>query len=191
MIFFLLFVFFISCSSSQQKTVLSKDEQIDRQMNLLQSIRPLLKSDELTYMKCEKKGRIQVEKDKNVNSELWKYLGDLDLRELAIAKGANIMSLESSEFGNINRFFADVYFCTDAFEVKFVDIAGMCKESEQKIFSIKYDPDDLREIGEEILKTKIRYYAIANNYKSFHFRDIKYSYTHKEFQGSAFFFRCY
>jgi hypothetical protein len=180
-----------ACSSFQNSEQLSKKELIEKQKKLLHEIRPLLKSDELPYMKCEKKGRVQSEQEGTTNLNLWKNLGPFELREKALKMDANIMSLEYAEFGKINRFFADLYKCAEVSTVKFVEIAGMCKVSEEKIFNIKYDPKELREIGEEIIKTIIRNYAIAHHFKTFHYRDIKYSYTKKEFSGKGSFFKCY
>ena len=185
----------VNCSSLEEKNTLSKKKMIEKQKLLLSSIRPVLKSDELPFMKCKSLGRVQIEKDasKNLtkNLELLKSMGDFELREKVVELGGNIVSLESSQFGDIIRFFADVYQCKEVSDAFFVEIAGMCKPSKQKLFKIKYDPEELRDIGEELLKTKIRYYAISNHYKTFHFRNIKYSYTKKEFEGEGFFYKCY
>lgn len=188
---FVIFVLISSCSSFKKLSDLTKSEKVEYYTILLKSARPLLNSDELPYMDCKKLNTITVEEQKSENSELWKKLGSLALREKAQAEGGNILAIRHKEFGNVLQTSADVYQCKKINKVSIVDIAGMCKPSESKVFTIKYDPEELRQIGEEILKTNMEYYALSNHYRSFHFRDIKYRYTKKEFTGKAYFFKCY
>ena len=191
MLFFLSFLILVGCSSTSTSIEKTTKEKVEFNRKLLEEVRPFLKSDELAYMKCENKGKISVEKQAHYNSELWKSLGDLELRKLAIEKNANIMSLSYGSFGDIERFFADLYLCKDVNTSKFVEIAGMCKPSEERMFKIKYDAKELRETGEDLIKAQIEYHAISNHYKTYHYHDIKYSYSKKEFSGKGIFFKCY
>lgn len=184
------FIFF-SCSGHIQTSTLSKKQKVKYYKSLLQKTRPLLNSDELPYMDCKKLSTAEVTKVAPYNDKLWSSLGDLDLRAKAVEVGANIMSLSVDEVENGHKLSADLYTCERVNQVSEVDIAGMCKSSEERVFRIKYDPQELREVGEEILKTKIEYYALSRHYRSFHYRDIKYRYSKKEFVGKAYFFKCY
>ena len=181
---------FICCASEKVNNELSKDEIIKIRTKLINSIRPLLKSDELAYMKCERFDKVEFKSSSQEIDPVWNKIGPLALRKKIMSEEANIFTLEYNENAGLKRFFATPYKCEEVPDAKEVDLAGMCEASEQKIFFLNYDPEDIREMGEIILKTMVRYYAIENYYKTFHIRDFKYSYTKQRFSAKGYFFKC-
>lgn len=189
--YFILLLLFANCSSFNSVQKMSSDEKIEYYTKLLSQMRPLLSSDDFHYMKCKSLGHVELEKNATYNDELWNYIGDLDLRVLSQEKEANIISLKSQQFGNVVKREAEAFNCKEYRDAKEVDDAGMCSSSEERLFVIKYNPQELRQLGEVIIKTKIKYYALEKYYKSYNIRDIKYSFTKKEYSAKAKFFKCF
>ena len=192
MIKLLLFVFILgSCSMGNNNKKLTKKELEIKQIEALQKIRPILKSDDFQFMKCDEIEKIFVEDEDESNIELWKNFGAIKLRMVAIEKESNYMTLSHQSFGKVQRYSATLYRCEDIKNASKVEDIGMCKASEQRVFTIKYSSDASRSVGEEIIKTKIRYHAIANHYKTYSVKDLKYSFTKKTFSANAGFYKCY
>lgn len=179
-----------SCSSFKKNKKLTEKEIIKKQIMALRVVRPILKSDEFPYMKCQEVEKVKVEKDNDFDNNLWQSFGVMELRQKAVESKSNLMSLEHFRFGKINKYSATLFRCDVMNDASYVDNVGMCKASSERVFKIKYPSDSAREVGKEILIQKIRYYAIANHYKTYSFQDIKYSFTRKEFIGKAAFFKC-
>lgn len=179
-----------ACSSQLINRPKTKKEIEKRQIHILNVVRPLLVSDEFEFMKCKKLKDISVKKDEDQYTEFWKDFGHLELRELAAQDKANIVTLAYSKFGKIDNFTAELFLCNEVRDAKEVSDIGMCKPEKSRIFKIKYAKESLRDVGREILRQKVRYYAITNHYKTFSFKDVKYSYTKKEFSAKASFYKC-
>lgn len=182
----------VGCSTGLLKQEKSKKEIEKRQIETLRKVRPLLISDEFEFMKCEKLENSQVKLD-SLNSkevEFWKRFGLLELREKALSISGNILALKHSSFGGIQQFHAVIYSCGNVKDSSEVGDVGMCKPSEERMFKISYANEKARNVGEELLRQKVRYHAISKYYKTFSLRDIKYSYTKKEFSGKAAFYKC-
>jgi hypothetical protein len=189
----LLFIFILSsCTLGKGNKKLSKNEVIERQILSLQDVRPLLASDEFPFMKCEKIKSIQVEKKTSdiSNLKLWQSIGHLELREQARQLESNIMSLKDFSFGEKHRFTADIYQCENTNSIHTADPVGMCKPSEERMFYLSYPSSLPREVGEQILRQKVRYYGIEYYFKTYNIRDIHYSFTKKQFSAKAIFFKC-
>ena len=188
--FVLLFIFIFSCTTQKTLKDLKGKELEKAKLEALRKVRPLLVSDEFQFMGCKEITKIQVQKDRGEDREIWKTMGDLKLRRLALLYGGNILRLSMNEIGNQDAFSAVVYKCDKVADATKVIEVGMCKASEQRLFVLKFNKENPREIGEEVLKQKVRYYAISNYYKSFSFKDLKYSYTQQEFRVKTSFYKC-
>jgi hypothetical protein len=180
------------CSTELLKKEKSKKEIEKRQIETLIKVRPMLVSDNFEFMKCDKLKTVLIDDDSFSEPEIefWKRMGHLSLREKALQLEGNIISLKHSVFGKINKFEAVVFSCKETNDATEVGEVGMCKPSEQRMFKISYANERARDVGEELLRQKVRYYAISNHYKTFSFTDAKYSYTRKEFSAKAAFYKC-
>jgi hypothetical protein len=180
------------CSTGLLKQEKSKKEIERRQIETLKKVRPLLVSDDFAFMKCDEIKKIKIEDDSlsSKDVQFWKRLGHLKLREMAVQINGNVMSLNHTSFGKINRFEAVVFNCGEINNATEVGEVGMCKPTEERIFKINYENERARDVGEEILRQKVRYHAISNHFKTFSFSDAKYSYTKKEFRVKAAFYKC-
>lgn len=171
------------------KEDLKKKEEKDK-INSLLSTRPLLSSDEFEFMKCSGEMHIDAELGADFNFKLWKGFGLLEFRKKSIENNKNIMLLDHQVIKGGYKLHATLYSCEDVGDSVLVENVGMCRPGESRIFKLKYSHDKSRVIGEEIIKQKIRYYAISKHYMSYSIKNIKYSYTQNEFIGIASFFKC-
>ncbi len=183
-------VAFISCASDTQKKKLSAKALVKKQLRALKTVRPLLNSDEFDYMKCQDVGYTEAEFVKQFDSKHNQIFGVMELRDAALEKEANIISLSHQIKNNRVLYKANLYRCQDVRDASFADEAGMCKASKEFIVRFRYPDDNTRAVGEETLRQMARYYAIEHFYKTFHVKKIKYSYTKKEFSAHASFYKC-
>ncbi len=185
----LVILFFISCSSHQKK--ISKEELEILNLQSLREVRPFLASDEFHFMKCDEYTTYQFETDNHDNHEHWKKFAHLELRKKAIKDGVNILGLSHLTFGKIQKYSAKGYRCKNVVDAKEVDPIGMCAASAERVFNLSLKLEQYpRKVGEEVLKQKIRYFAITHYYKTYSVKDIKFSYTKQEYTAKAAFFRC-
>ncbi len=187
---YLILFILMSCAGTGTQEELDKKAMIKRQLKALTAVRPLLKSDEFPYMKCRERGKLTAEINKELDSKHNQNFGVMELREMAMDKDANIMTLSYRTKGNRVIYQADIYECEQVRDATYVNVAGMCSASEEKTISFKYADDKPRVVGEEIIMQMARYYAIENYYKTFNLRKIKYSYTKKQFTAEASFYKC-
>lgn len=188
--FIILGLIFTACSSTEKKVKTKKELEL-KQKKALKIARPVLDSDEFHYMGCKDLGEVEIKKDKIYNADFWKGFGIMDIRFKALELGANIMSLKQYEFGGVDKYTAKLYKCEKVTIATQVDKTGMCNSTEQKLFFINISLEDFsRKIGEEIVRTRIRYYAIQEHYKTYSIEEIKYSYTKKQYMAKASFYKC-
>ncbi len=190
-LFTALFLIFSSCTHKKSSNELSQEELNRLYIDGILNVRPILKSDEMRFMNCDFKKDLVVTRKKRPDYELWKKFGDLELRRQARDVGANILILNHTENNGIDTFAARAYECEKVASTNEVVNVGMCKESEAKIFTLDFDRELFRELGEVILIEKIKYHAISNHYKSYYYKNLKYSFTQQKFTAEAFFYKCY
>ena len=190
-VFIIFFVLISSCTNLKNKEQLSQDELNQLYLKAIENVRPILKSDEFRFMDCDEKKHLSLKKTRTADYKLWKVFGDLELRRQALEVGANILSLHHKETVDGDLFEAVAYSCSQINTTNEVVNVGMCKSSENKVFILDFDRELFRELGEKILIEKIKYHAIANHYKSYFYKNLKYSYTKQEFRAEASFYKCY
>ena len=190
LIFCIYLVFITSCSTDTTKQVKSQKEREKETLVALESVRPILASDEFQFMECEEKGKEVKRSEQKVNIDFWKVFDDIDLRKEAIKKKANMMSLKYQKEGEFNIFQATYYTCKKMNSAHEVMEVGMCKASEERIFTVRFEQEFPIKIAEQIMRRRVQYYAIANYYKTYSIDKIKFSYTRNEYKAFAAFYKC-
>ncbi len=185
-----LILVFLSCTTMVKKEM-TEEQKEALTIKRLKFIRPILKSDDFQFMKCEEVGEFEHKTDEDINEEFWKVFGTTELRNHELAAKANIMFLKHGKFGKIHSFKANYFKCNTVVNAKETGDVGMCKASKEKIFTIKLNRQVSQDIAKELMKQKIRYYAINNYYKTYSFRNFKYSFTKKEYSAESSLYKCY
>jgi len=187
----MLMIILCACSHGKNSTKISEKELIKKQKKYLKEIRPLLQSDEFHYMKCSDKGSFSIERNNSFDIDTWKSFGLMEIREEGLKRSANIMTLTHILFADKVKFMANYFSCENINRIGLVDgPVGMCGATEERLFNLKYPDDETRELGQEMIKQKIRYYGLTNHFTTYSFQDISYKFTKKEYEAKASFFRC-
>lgn len=172
-----------SCSSSQND--LSKRKSYEIYLEKLNEIRPFVNSDVFEVMDCQ---------DKKIESL------DYNLEDEDFFKNETLIDNLSNN--KLNVFYYEIlkkekkinleaYFCKNITDVKEVDPIGMCSPSLSRVISMNYPRTSERKLGEGLITYKAKLMALRGAYKTFHIRDISYSYTRQKFTAKAYFFQCF